>query len=83
MATGDEKLEEATGDVNGVNVTFFTSLSYQSGTLRLFFNGQLIRASDDGYGFTETNPSTGEFTLKEPPLSTPLPDTLLVRYLEA
>jgi len=83
MAIGDEHLEEPTGVVDGANDTFYTSVAYQSGTLRLFFNGQLVRATDDDHGFTESNPTTGEFVMKEPPLPIPLPDTLQVRYLEA
>lgn len=82
MAIDEEHLEVASGDVNGVNDTFYTSVPYQSGTLKLWYNGILIRRDDDD-GFIETNPATGEFQVKEPPEGGLYPETPVVRYLEA
>jgi len=79
MALGDEVIEVPIGDINGVNVTFYTSVAYQSGTLREWMNGILIRSSDDD-GFTETNPATGEFQTKVALLNG---DAIVVRYIEA
>lgn len=79
MATDDEHVEIPTGGINGVNSTFFTMFSYQSDTLKVWHNGHLFRRDDDD-GFVETNPTTGEFTMKEIPLNG---DTIIVRYIEA
>jgi hypothetical protein len=40
MSSGDEWLEEATGNVNGFNVDFSTSYPYVSGTLFVLGNGR-------------------------------------------
>ena len=79
MAIDDEHVEVATGVINGVNTIFFTTFAYQSDTLKVWHNGHLFRRDDED-GFIETNPSTGEFTMKESPLSG---DTIIVRYMEA
>jgi len=79
MATNDEHVEVATGDINGANTTFFTIFAYQSDTLKVWHNGHLFRRDDDD-GFIETNPGTGEFTMKESPFEG---DTIVVRYMEA
>jgi len=78
MATDDEHLEVPTGTIDGINSTFYTTLSYQSDTLKVWYNGDLIRRDDDD-GFVETNSSTGEFTMKETPR---VGDTVFARYLE-
>lgn len=45
----DPVIEEAIGVVDGVNTDFDTPVAYQSGTVWLFLNGQLIpRENDDG-----------------------------------
>lgn len=75
--TGDEIVEDAIGVVNGLNTNFQTPSVYQSGTLRVFLNGQLIRDTDSD-GPTETGADT--FDLGLPPLTG---DTVRVRYLEA
>lgn len=77
MATGDETYERATGVTNGVNTTFSVSTAYETGSVRLWVNGILIRPADDD-GFDEV-PPTGIET-REPPRSS---DILTVRYLEA
>jgi hypothetical protein len=77
VAPGDEKLERPTGDVDGVNRDFDVSLPYQSGTVRLWRNGVLVRAADDD-GFEElggTSLRTREALLPG--------DTITARYLEA
>jgi hypothetical protein len=76
--TGDEHLEIPAGLINGSNTTFFTSVAYQSGTIRGYHNGQLIRGDNDD-GIIEVNPLTGEFQTRIP---YPNNDTLDVRYLE-
>jgi hypothetical protein len=82
MATGDEVLEEATGTINGVNKDFQTSLPYQADTLRVWVTGILVRRGDDD-GWTESDPSTGDFQMKEAPRIASSPDdTLHVRYIE-
>lgn len=81
MASGDEIVEDVTGVVNDSNVSFFTSYPYVEGSLRVFINGILVRPYDDD-GFYETNPLTGELTLKEAPSAIPIPDIISVRYME-
>jgi len=76
---GDEQIEVPTGLINGSNTTFFTSVAYQPGTLRVYHNGELIRNDDDD-GVIEISPSTGELQTRIP---YPNNDTLDVRYLEA
>jgi hypothetical protein len=79
MAAGDEIVEIPTGEINGFNVAFVTSLPYEPGTLRVFKNGQLIRGADDD-GQSEDNPSAGAFSLGLAPLSG---DTVHARFVEA
>lgn len=60
------KFEQGIGTVDGVNVTFYTSVPYQTGTLAMLLNGQLkVGENDDGW--FETDPSIGRVDLKEPP----------------
>lgn len=64
---GVARIAACTGAVDGVNVTFFTPTPYSALSLVAMVNGQAkVAANDDG--FIETNPATGEFTLKEAPL---------------
>lgn len=74
--TGDEIVEDAIGVINGFNTAFSTPSSYQSGTLRVFLNGQLIGPGDDD-GPTETGADS--FSVGLPPVTG---DNLRVRYLE-
>lgn len=77
--TGDEKLEEASGPVNGSNQFFSTSAPYTSGTLFALLNGQLWPGDDDE-GVEELDPGTGTFRLRLAPRQN---DRVLVRYIEA
>lgn len=61
------RFEVATGLVDGVNTTFHVSVAYLGGTLAVFLNGQLKRASFAD-GWVESSPSTGFFQMKEAPL---------------
>ena len=79
MASGDEWLEEATGNVNGLNADFSTSRPYQSGTLYILGNGQLWPADDDESA-DELSPAAGTFRLRTAPADN---DRVLVRYIEA
>lgn len=72
------RTETAVGTIDGVNTSFSATAAYTSGTLSVYLNGQLKRPDLDD-GFIESNPSTGAFTMKEPPLSG---DVLQVRYLD-
>lgn len=57
--------EPMQGDVDGVNRTFRTSLSWRPGTLQVFNDGLAITPDDDD-GWTETAPRT--IVLNEAPL---------------
>jgi hypothetical protein len=58
--------EVPTGAIDGVNTVFHVSLPYQIGTTAVFLNGLLQeRSLDDGW--FESDPVTGEITLKEAP----------------
>lgn len=78
MSSGDEWLEEAIGNVNGLNVDFATSNPYQSGTLYVLGNGQLW-PSDDDESADELDPSAGTFRLRVAPRDN---DRVLIRYIE-
>lgn len=82
MATGDEKVETAIGNINGVNQDFSTSIPYQSGTLFILWNGQLL-AQDDDEGHDEVDPGLGTFRTRVPPIGGSKPAKLWVRYIEA
>lgn len=75
-------IEAPTGAVNGVNQTFTVSRPYQPGSAHHFVDGLLHNKADDD-GLTETSPTTGVVTLKEPPqpaLGNVEENTLLVLY---
>jgi hypothetical protein len=76
------RFEVPLGTVDGVNTTFFVSMPYQVGSTAVFLNGLLTeRSLDDGW--FETDPSTGEITLKEAPKSIgDCPDVIQVFYLD-
>ncbi len=76
MATDDEHKETPTGAIDGVNATYTTSVAYQSGTLFVWLNGQLLAASESEW--TETGAST--FDMSAPPR---IGDRLKCRFLEA
>jgi hypothetical protein len=79
MATGDEQFETPSGNIDGANVDYTTSLSYQAGTLRVWLNGILVRAGDDD-GWVEDDPGAGTFHMNDAPR---MYDQLVVRYIEA
>jgi len=58
--------EPLQGDTDGVNRTFYTSLSWRPGTLQVFNDGLAITPDDDD-GWTEPAPRT--IVLNEAPLS--------------
>ena len=67
--------EVPSGLVNGSNTTYTTlSVSYGPGTLEVFVNGVKQKR---GVHFTETNPSTGSFTMSDAPLTG---DDIMVNY---
>lgn len=70
------KREIPSGAVDGVNVTFNTSVAYTAGTLMVFLNGLALTPTDD---FSEGGGTT--FTLVVPPSSSGgYTDKLLVTY---
>lgn len=77
MAVGDERLERALGDVDGVNLEFATVWPYVPGSLNVFVGGHM-RHPDDEDGWEETGAST--FRMRDAPLR---PDRVVVRYVEA
>lgn len=54
------KIENAIGTINGVNLTFFTTTSFLTGSVRVALNGQLLPAAC----LTEIDSSTGEILLQ-------------------
>jgi hypothetical protein len=74
--------EVPVGVIDGVNVVFNVSQPYKPGTTAVFLNGLLLRA-DYPDGWTESDPATGEVTLKEPPRVTKItPDVVQVFYID-
>jgi len=74
--------EVPSGAIDGVNRVFTVSQPYRPGTTAVFLNGLLLRA-DYPDGWDETDPSTGEVTLKEPPRVTKItPDVVQVFYID-
>lgn len=74
--------EVPSGVIDGVNTVFNVSQAYKPGTTAVFLNGLLLRA-DYTDGWTESNPATGEVTLKEPPRVTKItPDVVQVFYID-
>lgn len=65
---GERPPETPTGTIDGVNRVFHTSVPYIPGSLAVWHNGLLLVPDDDD-GWTETDPGTGEFELKEAPLT--------------
>lgn len=77
---GQYRHEIPTGSIDGVNTVFYVSQPYVVGSTAVFLNGVLMeRTLDDGWD--ETDPSTGEITLKEAPRSSgACPDVIQVFY---
>ena len=74
--------EVPSGVIDGVNLVFNVSQPYKPGTTAVFLNGLLLRP-DYTDGWTESNPATGEVTLKEPPRVTKItPDVVQVFYID-
>jgi len=74
--------EVPVGAIDGSNVVFNVSQAYKPGTTAVFLNGLLLRA-DYPDGWTESDPATGEVTLKEPPRVTKItPDVVQVFYID-
>lgn len=74
--------EVPVGVIDGANVVFNVSQPYKPGTTAVFLNGLLLRA-DYPDGWTESDPATGEVTLKEPPRETKVtPDVVQVFYID-
>jgi hypothetical protein len=77
---GQVRFEVPSGTVDGINTVFTVSLPYVTGSTAVWLNGVLLRKDLDD-GWTESDPSTGEITLKEAPLSSgPCPDVLQVFF---
>jgi len=74
--------EVASGTIDGVNVIFNVSMPYKPGTTAVFLNGLLLR-EDYPDGWLESDPVTGEVTLKEPPRVTKItPDVVQVFFID-
>lgn len=72
MANSVVRNEVPTGTLNGVNTSFTTTLVYSPGSLRVYLNGQRLKAGGNDY--TETS---GGFTMVVAPVAG---DILLVDY---
>ena len=74
--------EVPAGVIDGANLVFNVSQAYKPGTTAVFLNGLLLRA-DYTDGWTESNPATGEITMKEPPRVTKItPDVVQVFFID-
>lgn len=74
--------EVPSGVIDGANLVFNVSQAYKPGTTAVFLNGLLLRA-DYTDGWTESDPGTGEITMKEPPRVTKItPDVVQVFYID-
>lgn len=77
MAAGEIIFEEPSGVIDGVNVSFTTSVPFVPTTFAVWYNGALVRVSDeDGFVVTGLN----SFNMKQSPV---IGDTLHVRFREA
>jgi hypothetical protein len=76
------RFEVPSGVIDGVNTVFNVSVPYRPGTTAVFLNGLLLEPTLLD-GWTETNPATGEITLKEPPRVTKVcPDVVQVFFID-
>lgn len=76
------RFEVPSGAIDGANTVFNVSVPYQPGSTAVYLNGLLQEPSLDD-GWVETDPATGEITLKEAPrASGPCPDVLQVFFLD-
>ena len=74
--------EVPSGAIDGINTVFYVSVPYRPGTTAVFLNGLLLR-EDYPDGWTESDPTTGEVTLKEPPRVTKItPDVVQVFFID-
>lgn len=62
----ESKIETPTGDVDGANRDFVTSVPYQAGQIRVVVNGLVGVAGDAVYGWTEVDDTT--IQMASPPL---------------
>lgn len=75
------RFEVGIGAIDGANLVFHVSVPYQSGTVAYFLNGQLKRADYDD-GWVESDPASGEITLKEAPQSVNFPDVVQFFFID-
>lgn len=77
---GSPIFEVPSGTIDGVNTVFTVSKPYTPNSTAVWINGTLLeRTLDDGW--VESDPSTGEITLKEAPRSSgACPDVIQVFY---
>ena len=61
------KIVTAIGDIDGVNLKFYTGEPYVAGFTRYILNGRIHPAVDDDFSFTESNPDAGEITVTVAP----------------
>ncbi len=72
--------EIPTGDIDGINKVFNTTLSFVTGSTQLFLNGQLL---SEGAGNDYTESADKEMTLVDAPKGNPgNPDKLFVVFTE-
>lgn len=77
---GQLRFEVPSGAINGINVVFNVSSPYVPGSTAVWINGVLLEQTLDD-GWLESNPATGEVTLKEAPRgSGACPDVIQVFY---
>jgi hypothetical protein len=77
---GQPRFEVPSGTINGINTIFVVSMSYVAGSTAVWVNGVLLEQTLDD-GWAESNPATGEITLKEAPRgSGACPDVIQVFY---
>lgn len=75
------RFEVGIGAIDGANLVFHVSVPYQPGTVAYFLNGQLKRADYDD-GWSESDPATGEITLKEAPQSANFSDVVQFFFID-
>ena len=77
---GQPRFEVPSGTINGTNTVFTVSVPYVVGSTAVWINGALLEQTLDD-GWLESNPATGEITLKEAPRSSgACPDVLQVFF---
>jgi len=77
---GQPRFEVPSGTIDNVNTVFTVSVPYVAGSTAVWINGALLEQTLDD-GWIESNPATGEITLKEAPRSSgACPDVLQVFF---